>query len=123
MLPPGNDEERLDSLFRAYRDACPDPDPSPNFMPQLWLKIEARQRSTFWFGRLARGFVTAAVAASLVMGALLLYPAGGPAQNTASYVEMLANGNVPEGPEFYEPVRLDSPSPDHQPVNINLDEL
>ena len=38
------DDERLDALFRAYRQACPDPEPSADFMPRLWLKIEARER-------------------------------------------------------------------------------
>jgi len=43
----GNNEERLDALFRTYREAFPDPDPSRNFMPNLWQRIEARQTFTF----------------------------------------------------------------------------
>ena len=39
----GNDDQRLDALFRAYREACPAPEPSANFMPNLWQRIEARQ--------------------------------------------------------------------------------
>ncbi len=33
-------ERRLDRLFAAYRDACPDLDGSPNFMPRVWEAIE-----------------------------------------------------------------------------------
>ena len=61
---------RLDSLFHAYRQACPDPEPSVNFMPEMWAKIEARQASSTIFSRVARGLVTAALGASVVMGLL-----------------------------------------------------
>ena len=30
----GNEDEKLDALFRAYRDGCPAPEPSANFMPE-----------------------------------------------------------------------------------------
>ena len=46
----GNSEEQIDALFRAYRDACPTPEPGPNFMPDLWQKIEARQTLGFLSG-------------------------------------------------------------------------
>ena len=36
-------EEVLDSLWSEYRSAFPDPEPSVNFMPNLWQKIEARR--------------------------------------------------------------------------------
>jgi hypothetical protein len=34
------EEGRLDRLFAAYRDACPDLDGSPNFVPRVWEAIE-----------------------------------------------------------------------------------
>ena len=40
-------------------------------MPQLWQRIESRQTFSFFFGRVARGFVTAAVAATLAMAVYL----------------------------------------------------
>ena len=64
---------RLDALFRTYRHACPDPEPSPNFMPELWARIEAREVSTNLFGRTAKALVTAALAASVVLGMLASY--------------------------------------------------
>ena len=58
----GNEEERLDALFRAYARACPTPEPSAHFMPNLWTRIESRQSFTFSFRRMANALVTAAVA-------------------------------------------------------------
>jgi hypothetical protein len=64
-------ERRLDELFRAYREACPDADAGANFMPGLWAKIEARQVSTNWFGRVAKALVVAGLAASVILGMLV----------------------------------------------------
>jgi hypothetical protein len=63
--------ESLDELFRAYRDACPAPEPGPDFMPAMWARIEGRENSANWFGRFAKGLVTAAVAASVILGMTL----------------------------------------------------
>ena len=54
--------------FHAYRDACPDPEASVNFMPDMWAKIEAREASSTIFSRMAKTLVTAALGASVVMG-------------------------------------------------------
>jgi hypothetical protein len=64
-------ERRLDELFRAYREACPEMDAGVNFMPGLWAKIEARQVSTNWFGRVAKALVMAGLAASVILGMLV----------------------------------------------------
>lgn len=64
-------ERRLDELFRAYREACPDVDAGADFMPSLWAKIEARQVSTNWFGRVAKALVMAGLAASVILGMLV----------------------------------------------------
>src|SRR4051812_19330307 len=61
----------LDELFHAYREACPDPEPSVNFMPAVWSKIEARQSSTTLFSRMARTLVGAALAATVILGMLI----------------------------------------------------
>lgn len=86
----GSDEERLNALFRAYRAACPEPEPSANFMPQLWQRIEGRQTFSFFLGRMASGFVTAAVALTLVMAVYLYFPSPSSAFYSESYVEALA---------------------------------
>ena len=100
----GDDEAALDALFRAYREACPDPEPSAGFMPEIWQRIEERQRSLFFLGRWARAFATAAAVLCLGMAAYLYIPHG---RNTMlyveSYVEALAAGHAQDSPDFTEP--------------------
>jgi hypothetical protein len=68
---PAEGHEPLDELFLAYREACPDPQASVNFMPGLWAKIEAREVTSNWFGRVAKALVTAALAASVILGLMM----------------------------------------------------
>jgi hypothetical protein len=68
---PAEGDYRLEELFLAYREACPDTDGRANFMPEIWAGIEARESSTNWFGRVAKALVTAAVAASVILGMLM----------------------------------------------------
>ena len=91
---PTPEDERLDALFRAYRSACEPREVSANFMPELWQKIERVQSTTFSFRRIARGFVTAAAALSLVMATVAALPSqqGSPVYNV-TYVEALAAHN------------------------------
>src|SRR5215831_7646347 len=93
--------ERLNSLFRAYKDACVAPEPSANFMPQLWQRIESRQTFSFFFGRVARGFVTAAVAVTLAMAFYLAVPRNAGAYSS-TYVEVLAASHNTDSPDLYE---------------------
>jgi hypothetical protein len=40
-------KDKLDALWAEYREANPDPDSGPEFMPKLWQKIlEARRVET-----------------------------------------------------------------------------
>jgi hypothetical protein len=104
---PSQDEEQLDTLFQAYRNACPDPDPSPNFMPQLWQKIEARQRGVVGFGRLARHVAAAALALSLIMVIALSLSTNGPSALDESYVEFLAEDHARQNLDYVEPVHFE----------------
>jgi len=91
---PDSREERLDALFKAYRVACEPREASVNFMPELWEKIERTQSATFSFRRIAKGFVTAAVAFSMVL-AMIGFVASN-RQNSpdhGTYVEALAAHN------------------------------
>ena len=108
-LMRGNSDEQLDRLFRAYREACPTPEPSPNFMPQLWHKIESRQTLGLSLRRFAGAFVTAAVAASLALGVYMAMPRTATPNSTyyTSYVEALAAANTIDTPDIVAPVRLD----------------
>jgi hypothetical protein len=98
--------ERLSALFRAYGKACIAPEPSANFMPQLWQRIESRQTFSFFFGRVARGFVTAAVAATVAMAVYLTIPhASGP--YTTTYIEVLAASHNTDNPDLMETAGYD----------------
>lgn len=85
------EEERLDALFLAYRSACEPAEVSANFMPELWQRIDRVQGITFSFRRIARGFLSAAAALSVVLATLAIVPEWrtSPVYN-ATYVETLA---------------------------------
>ena len=106
----GRDEERLDAIFEAYRRACPTPDASANFMPNLWSRIEARQRTTFSFRRMAQAFVTAAVALSIALGVYMAIPTS--TVSSYSYVEALAEANSNDTPDLAVAARYETPDPD-----------
>lgn len=103
----GNDDEKLDALFGAYRAACGDPEASANFMPNLWARIDARQNFTFSFRRMANAFATAAVALSLVLSIYMAVPRSSPTVTAQSYIEALAEASTPDAQAFVDPVTLE----------------
>jgi len=105
----GSDEESLDALFQEYRAACPDRDPGANFMPELWQRIEAGRTFSFSLGRLASGFVTAAVALTLAMAVYLYAPHGSSPYYSETYVEALAAGHAAENADYFEAVHFEIP--------------
>lgn len=101
-----SDEARLDRLFEAYRDACPDFEASAEFMPQLWQKIEARQSVSLVFGRLARNLATAALALSVLLGLAVSFSGSRVVQlPSESYAEVLADEHDNASLDF-EPARV-----------------
>ena len=104
----GSEEADLDALFTAYREACGAPDASANFMPQLWQRIESRQKFSFSFRRVARGFVTAGIAATLAMSIYLVMPRFTSALSTGSYVDVLAASHNSENSDLYDTLLYDS---------------
>ena len=106
-----SEEEKLDALFRAFASACPDRDPSANFMPNLWRQIEARQTYTFSFSRMANALATAAVALSIALGVYMSIPHGTSANQSQSYIEALAEANTVDAPDIVGPVRFDPSAP------------
>ena len=103
MSMRGNDDEELNVLFRAYRDACPDLEASANFMPTLWARIDSRQTFLFSFRRMANAFVTAAVALSIALGVYMTIPRSNAASPTETYVEVLAEANPLDNPDIVSP--------------------
>jgi|SRR5579883_947614 hypothetical protein len=94
-------ESRLDELFRAYAEACPNPEPSANFMPRIWAGIEAREASRNVFGRMARALVTAALATSAILA--LLVSMSSDRGFSGTFVQALTADNVSQ----LEPFHLD----------------
>ncbi len=88
------DEAKLDELLAAYRAASPDPEPSVNFMPEMWAKIEARQASTTIFSRFAKGLVTAALGASVLIAMMSASSNPPVAVSEGSYIQALAADHV-----------------------------
>jgi hypothetical protein len=97
------DEARLDELFRAYRSVCPDPEASPNFMPTMWARIESREKSTNWFGRVAKTLVTAALAASVILAIIISSMNQSSAFFDATFVDALRADHA----SALEPLHLD----------------
>jgi hypothetical protein len=112
-LQAGIDGARLDALFAAYREACPDREPGAGFMPQLWQEIEARDRVSTVFSRMARNLVTAALALSTLLGlAVSLSSRVGPLPSE-SHIEVLAEDHARQSLDYFEPVEI-SPAADQR---------
>jgi hypothetical protein len=103
----GSDDQQLDALFRAYNDACMAPEASANFMPNLWARIETRQRFSFSFQRMASALATAAVALSLALGVYMSIPRSNSADYNQTYVEALADNIATDSVELVNPATLD----------------
>jgi hypothetical protein len=91
-------ETRLDGLFAAYRDACPDPEPSPDFMPRLWARIEGRQQTmeAFAWRRWAQAFLSLAAVTCLLIVMLQVLPPSTSAYFHSTYIDQLSEEDGPE---------------------------
>src|SRR5262245_36278777 len=99
--------DKLDALWAEYREACPDPEPSANFMPRLWERIEARRVATAsLFLRWTEVCIMATLALTLMIGSFLIpryqrAPVYGStyvdvlaAEHSADYTSVLADGDA-----------------------------
>jgi hypothetical protein len=102
----GRDDEHLDALFGVYRAAFPDAEPSPNFMPRLWQNIEARERKSTMFGRLARNVMTAALALSTLLAIAASISSNRTPLTSETYVEVLAEDHARQNLDYFEPVHI-----------------
>jgi len=65
--------EKLNQLWSEYRAACADPEPSAEFMPRLWQRIEDQRSSlALVFRRLVEIFVGAALVLTILMAAVII---------------------------------------------------
>jgi hypothetical protein len=72
-------------------------------MPNIWARIEAREVSTNWFGRVAKALVTAALAASVILGMMSSSRNQSSAFFDATFVEALRADHA----STLEPLHLD----------------
>ena len=83
--------DKLAALFAEYRSACPDPEPSADFMPRMWQKIEAQRAAmTFTFRRVVQTWVFAAVTLAIVLGTFVIPYLQNLQIYGSSYVDVLA---------------------------------
>ncbi len=82
-----NDE--LNGLFASYKAAVPDPEPSANFMPELWQRIDGRRSILLRVRKLTQVFVAAAAALCLLFAMVQVLP--GRADLAGTYVDVLAD--------------------------------
>jgi hypothetical protein len=91
------DDSKLDGLLAAYRDACPDPQSSPEFMPNLWAKIEARRvDTTSIFKRLAHVCMAATVALLILTTVLMPSVQDDEVLYSSTYADILAEDHADE---------------------------
>lgn len=104
-----NDDSRLNELFRRYRAACPDLEPSLGFMAGLWQKIETHHSFWFVFQRLARNTATACAALCLLL--LVLNFVSTPQNHLASatYADALLADHTAEKTYYTEAIRSTAP--------------
>ena len=88
-----NLNRELDSMLAAYKQALPDPEASPEFMPTLWRKIDARRNLVFRLGRLTRVFLTSAAALCLLMTGVQTFPRLDHKAARPSYLDVLAESH------------------------------
>ena len=83
--------DKLDALFSEYRAMSPDPEPSADFMPAMWKRIEARRVATVSvFRHWAQACVMATVALTVLIGAVLIPKFEQTPASNSSYIEALA---------------------------------
>ena len=75
MISPPPDA-RFDRLMTEYRAACPELEPSPRFLSQLWRRIDARRNLERAARRWASAYLTAAAVLCLILVILISMRAG-----------------------------------------------
>jgi len=101
-------DQRLDALFAQYRDACPEMEGSPDFMPGVWRRIEKRGSVAFLLPRLARLACAASALICLVLAALVALPGlstAHPSASAATYADALSADHSAEKTYYTESIR------------------
>jgi len=96
--------QKLNVLWERYADACWAPEPSAQFMPGVWRKIEARRGALWQIRVYARRLALSAAAVSLVLIAIGFSPIGNStAVYQMTYLDTLEADSQPETLAYYAP--------------------
>lgn len=93
-------ERELDEFFETYREACPAPAASANYMPELWDRIDRRRSFSIWLNKLAPAFATVTILLCLVFGALSSDDGAPTVERPTTYVDVLEDDPAADTPEF-----------------------
>ena len=100
-------DQELNSLFAEYHEAIRDPEASPEFMPKLWGKIEAKRSFVYRRKKVSQLAVATALAVC-VLSSILINPFSQREPLPAgTYVDMLAEAHADETVAAMGGVRLD----------------
>jgi hypothetical protein len=112
-----DDNRALDELFQRYRAACPEVEPSANFMPAIWEKIDSRRTLGFAFQHVARAAMTASTALCVLL--LILNFIAAPQNPLApTYADALAAEHSAEQTYYAEAIR-NTAEPDQAPIRLH----
>ncbi len=110
-----NDDSGLDRTFQEYRAACPDVEPSANFLPGMWQKIEARQSFWYIFRHFGKLVTAASAALCLLLLVLNLISSSSTHSLVPSYADALMADHTAEKTYYAEAIRSipsdEQPSP------------
>jgi hypothetical protein len=59
--------DQLERLFARYREACPEVEPSANFMPNVWARIDAKRGWMWHLRAYSRRMAVATAAACMLL--------------------------------------------------------
>lgn len=90
------ENDRLQHLMARYREACPGVEPSANFMPRLWERIDARRGLSWRLRRYARVIATAAATLCFAFALVQLAPLTVNPMYERTYLEALEADHTPE---------------------------
>lgn len=99
-----NEDHGLNNLFQRYRAACPEVEPSANFMPGIWQRIESRHSFRLVFQQIARPLMAGSAALVLLLLLLNLVLSQHTRLTPPSYVDALLADHSAEKTYYTEAI-------------------
>jgi hypothetical protein len=100
-----NGDLELNDLFAQYRAACPEPEPSANFMPAIWRRIDSRRSFRLVFQQLARPLMAGSAALVVLLLILNLVSSERTRIAPPTYVDALLAEHTAEKTYYTEAIR------------------